>query len=386
MVEPQWKWSHIPGGHQEEYVGTLPEPGRGIVVVQSNSPAAFRVVMSVDDKDSRGTGAPVLCFKVGRHQNTSSAVGMGNPFRNKEPLDSTSEADALAPTDGRLRTYWFMYDREVGIAAFGIEQPQAETVRLLIPLEGMRREVFDQIQFVRFASGKQKASVNLLNITEAIDLSVRRFQFDKFVTPVPWHGACIAFQLPEPMRKMFAEIEAEARKTACAPLHAIAKTEHLVLQVLPLLDSISKSSRYTDTTDWAYIYEEIYGRAFAVLSSAPWTFFNLSGETADSCTAYLTVSPGVEGRNAIRAWMRAMEAAVGWSSEASMKERLSITFAYPIYPIVGDRMLEARHELSRKVDSIVRSHAKTLFDLRGPELRTMVTAFESLPYASARRS
>ncbi|CAK9004074.1 Chaperone protein DnaJ [Durusdinium trenchii] len=132
-----------------------------------------------------------------------TSVGLGNPYLKKEPIDFTKQADALLTNNPeKSRTYWFLYDRIVQVAAMGIQAvPQADVCRLLCRFRdsiGFRAEVCEQVRYIIVSSGKRPVSLRIVHIGPPPDLSIPRHQFDPISwEELPWQGCSCVFQLDE---------------------------------------------------------------------------------------------------------------------------------------------------------------------------------------------
>eukprot|EP00438_Fugacium_kawagutii_P017431 Skav208461 [mRNA] locus=scaffold1104:221196:222862:+ [translate_table: standard] len=85
--------------------------------------SSFHVSFShTDALPIRGTDVPSLRFVVGKRQNSMTSVGLGNPYVKKEPIDFTRQSDALLTSNPeKSRTYWFLYDKVLSVAAMGVQ-------------------------------------------------------------------------------------------------------------------------------------------------------------------------------------------------------------------------------------------------------------------------
>jgi hypothetical protein len=105
-----------------------------------------------------------------------TTVGFGNPYLKKEPVDTTVQPDALlTPDEAKSRTYWFLYDRTVGVAAMGVQYPQTDLTRLLCRFEdsaGFKKEMCESLRYVAVSSGKKPVSLSVKQVLLPPDISI----------------------------------------------------------------------------------------------------------------------------------------------------------------------------------------------------------------------
>merc|ERR1719433_1103688 len=114
-----------------------------------------------------------------------TSVGLGNPYIKKEPVDYTNTHDALLTNDEeRSRTYWFLYDRQVAIAAMGVQvSPQADLCRLCTRFDreanlDFKAEICENLRYVSVSSGKRPVSLRIVRVCAPPDLAIPRMRFD----------------------------------------------------------------------------------------------------------------------------------------------------------------------------------------------------------------
>lgn len=142
----------------------FPEPlgtTRATAVISVLTGSEFRVIFNSEATLSTGTAKPVLCFVIGQDGNSRTTVRQGNPG---VILAETKEERARVPTEkGKEVTFWFSFDVEVGVAAFGLgNQPGSDSTLLVVPdWYGCFEKTNCQL-FIGLANWKQPLELNLV--------------------------------------------------------------------------------------------------------------------------------------------------------------------------------------------------------------------------------
>ncbi|CAK9105008.1 unnamed protein product [Durusdinium trenchii] len=407
-MSADWHWINLPGDRSEQVVadlealggecedGNRPGLGRGVIVVQTNATSSFHVSFShTNTLPIRGTDVPSLRFVVGKRQNSMTSVGLGNPYLKKEPIDFTKQADALLTNNPeKSRTYWFLYDRIVQVAAMGIQAvPQADVCRLLCRFRdsiGFRAEVCEQVRYIIVSSGKRPVSLRIVHIGPPPDLSIPRHQFDPISwEELPWQGCSCVFQLDEKHLELMKRVQALVSASPLGPLYQLVPPECICLNAVRLLDPfrrpelIHQSQSVVaecsgDHVDWAACYAEVHRRLEAVFHSAPWTYWPMRFERAD-CTSVLLAPTGPGSQACVSSWVKAVEEACGLCNAATTREMLTFCFAFEVFPVEGENAAQVRRDLVREIKSILEKEWDTM-DFRCPTLAVWQTKSTWLPF------
>lgn len=173
----------------------LPEPlgtTHAVVVVSIETGSEFRVIFNSEPTLSRDTGKPVLCFVVGQDGNSKTTVRQGNPG---VMLAETTEKRVLLPTEkGKQITFWFSFDADVRVAAFGLgNTPGSDSTVLVVPdWHGCFENAKSQL-FIGLANWKQRVHLNLFHYhTSGLRLNNFPDKFNDDKTMKPFQGVtCI---------------------------------------------------------------------------------------------------------------------------------------------------------------------------------------------------
>lgn len=367
LTSADWHWVNLPGGFQEKLVadicgesigGTV---GRCCIIIQTNSTNPIHVTFSATpDFPTRNSDNPVLRFVVGKRKNSMTTVGIGNPYLKKDPLDLTKQPDALLTTDeAKSRTYWFLYDRCVAVAAMGVQYPQADLTRLLCRLQdssGFRQEMCECLRYVAVSSGKRPCSLSVKQVMLPPDISILPYKFDPQVwCPLAWYGNSCVFSLDEKHQKLVERVQQILMDSPIAPLYGLVDSRCLCLNAFRLLDPLRKAELFpnnSDEVDWATCHKTVYDRAKGVLSSAPWTYAPLAFERAD-CTTISLVPTGEQCQRAIKSWARALQDATGLRSSATNREMLQLTFAFEVFPLEGENAAQTRRDVVKQITDLL---------------------------------
>lgn len=158
-----------------------------VMVVTLLTKNELRVVFNDEPKPSRGTGKTVPCFVIGQYGNSRTTIRAGNPG---VILAETKEKRALLPKEtGKPVSFWFSFDANIRVAAFGLgNQPGSESTLLVVP---DWCECFDRENcrlFVGLANWKEPIHVQLSQYhTSALGLNSYpdKFNDDKTVKFFP---------------------------------------------------------------------------------------------------------------------------------------------------------------------------------------------------------
>lgn len=396
MSSAEWQYVHLPGGNAEQLIADLgagtpelegAEVGRGCIVIQTNSTAAVHVIFSSSPEPSRGSNEPVLRFVVGKRQNSMTSVGLGNPYIKKEPLDTTKQPDALLTTDEeKSRTYWFLYDRIVAVAAMGVQvAPTADLCRLARRLaddSGFKAEACQGVRYVSISSGKRPVSVRVVRVCAPPDVSIPRFRFDPEAwKPLPWNGSSCVFEPDDAHRRLIQQVQAMLMKSPLAAYYEIVPPQCLCLNVYRLLDPLRRVDLLTpeqraegEEMEWMDCHTEVQRRLAPVLVSSQWTYFPLQFDRSD-CTAITLTPISKGGSKAISEWCSAVKQTTGLRNGAVNREMLSLTFAYEIFPVAGEKLAQARRDLVRDITAVLEKEWGWM-EFRCPLLACWVTEHE----------
>jgi len=391
-MSADWHWVNLPGGFTEEVVADLSENfelGRGCIVVQTNATTSFHVGFSHSAAlPLRGTDEPVLRFVVGKRRNTMTSVGFGNPYLKKEPVDHTKAPDALLTSDAeKSRTYWFLYDTAVGVAAMGVQvAPQADLCRLVCRFRdsiGFRAEVCERLRYVVLSSGKQPVSLRVVNICAPPDISIPRFRFDPVTwSALPWQGNSFIFELDDEHRRLVERAQRLLMASPIAPFYSCVEPRCLCLNAYRLLDPLRRLELFpgegAEHLDWAACHGEVHRRLLPVLASAPWTYLPLRFDRAD-CTGITLAPPGKGCGRAVAEWAKAVQHATGLRNNATNREMLSVAFAFEVFPVEGENAAQARRDLVREIGDLLSKEWGTM-EFRVPLLACWQTHTAYVPF------
>eukprot|EP00931_Biecheleriopsis_adriatica_P051136 TRINITY_DN29630_c0_g1_i2.p1 TRINITY_DN29630_c0_g1~~TRINITY_DN29630_c0_g1_i2.p1 ORF type:complete len:422 (-),score=63.81 TRINITY_DN29630_c0_g1_i2:30-1124(-) len=331
--------------------------------------SSFHVSFShTDALPTRGSDVPVLRFVVGKRRNSMTSVGIGNPYLKKEPIDSTNQVDALlTDTPERSRTFWFLYDSNLQVAAMGVQgNPSAASCRLLCRFRdavGFRAEVCEQVRFVSVSSGKRPVSLRVVHVGAPPDVSIRRNMFDPVSwQELPWQGCSCVFQLDAPHLELVQRLQGLLQASPIGPLYELVRPGCICLNAVRLLDPLRRPelfagnsnvvSSHEEEVDWHTCHQEVYRRLQHLFFSAPWTFFPLRVERAD-CTSITLAPTGPGCHKAVWAWVKAVEEATGLRNLATAKEALTLTFAFEVFPVLGENAAQVRRDVVREITALL---------------------------------
>lgn len=379
-----WRWVNLQGGFSEEVIADLCSPesngashGRGCIAIQTNATSSFHVSFShTDALPIRGTENPVLRFVVGKRKNSMTSVGIGNPYVKKEPIDCTRCSDALLTGDPeKSRVYWFLYDRNVGVAAMGVQvTPQADLCRLVCRFRdaiGFRAEVCENLRYIVLSSGKRPVSLRVMSVSAPPDLSIPRYRFDtEQWLNLPWEGTSCVFHIDEARRRLLERVQKVLAASPIAPFYGFVEPSSFCLNAYRLVDPLRKSELFpgqaSDELDMSVCHAEIRNRMAPILESAAWTYFPLKFERAD-CTAIRLTPIGPGCSEAMSHWLKAVQKATQLRNGATQRELLDITFAFQVFPVEGENAQQARREVVREITSMLEKEWG-VSDFRQPSL------------------
>lgn len=375
---------NLQGGFSEELIADLCSPdsgganqGRGCIAIQTNATSSFHVTFShTDTLPTRGTDTPVLRFVVGKRKNSMTSVGIGNPYIKKEPIDFTRCPDALLTGDPeKSRVYWFLYDRNVSVAAMGVQAaPQADLCRLVCRFRdtvGFRAEVCQNLRYLVLSSGKRPVSLRVMNISAPPDVSIPRYRFDpERWLNLPWEGASCILDLDDAHRQLVERVQKILAASPIAPFYGFVEPSSFCLNAYRLIDSLRKSELFPghscDDLDMSACHAEIHGRLSPVLESAPWTYFPLKFDRAD-CTAITLAPLGAGCSKAVSKWLEAVKKVTQLRNGATNRELLTLTFAFEVFPVEGENAQQARRDVVREITSMLEKEWG-IMDFNGPRL------------------
>jgi len=403
----EWHWVNLPGGNAEQVIVDLCEctaddawhstlspegagPGRGCIVVQTNATSSFHVIFSRTPAPSRGSNEPVLRYVVGKRRNSATTVGFGNPYVKKEHLESTTNADALLTSDPeKSRTFWFLYDNSVGVAAMGCQSaPQTDLCRLVCPLRdqlGFREEVCRDLRYISLASGKRPVSLRVVGAGAPPDVSIPRYLFDPVtLQPFPWQGASLVFEPDARLRQLLEAAQKILATSSIAPFYSLIEPRCLCLNAYRLLDphrrgELLQPGEDGDSLTWDACYQEVHTRLSPnVLPSAPWTYWPLRFERA-SATSVMLAAMGPGCSSAIKEWTRAVQTSTGLRNSATNRDMLTMSFAFEVFPVEGEKAQQERKEVVRKITALMEKDWG-IAELRQPLLVTWQTHTDYVHY------
>ncbi|CAE6935806.1 dnaJ [Symbiodinium sp. CCMP2592] len=408
-MSSDWNWINLPGGHAEQLVadlealpaedGNQPCTGRGMIVVQTNATCSFHISFSSTDVlPTRGTDVPTLRFVVGKRRNTMTSVGLGNPYLKKEPIDFTRQQDALLTSNPeRSRTFWFLYDKVVQVAAMGVQGcPQADVCRLLCRFQdsiGFRAEVCENLRYIVISSGKLPVSLRIVHVGPPPDVSIPRHLFDPVEwKELPWQGCSCIFELDEQHLAILKRIQSLLSASPLGPLYQLVPPECLCLNPARLLDPFRRPELLCqgpsvvadspgDEMDWRACFEQVQERLAIPLHSGPWTYWPLRFDRAD-CTTVTLVPTGPVCQQAVSSWVAAVQQASGLRNAAVPREMLTLTFAYEVFPVEGENASQVRRDLVREIKAILDKEWGVM-EFIGPKLALWQTKSRWLPFQAA---
>lgn len=392
----EWRWVNLQGGFSEEVVADLCAGvedaglGRGCIAVQTNALSSFHVSFSSSDAlPARGTDNPVLRFVVGKRKNTMTSVGLGNPYIKKEPIDFTRAPDALlTDSEEKSRTYWFLYDRTIGVAAMGVQlAPQADLCRLCCRFRdamGFRSEACEGLRYVVLSSGKRPVSLRIVRISGPPDVSIPRYRFDPVAwTALPWEGSSCVLEVDEAHRQIVQRAQQILAASPIAPFYGFYEPRCLCVDVYRLLDPLRRGELFARNTGdddpaWAACHAELHKRLRPVLQSAPWTCWSLKFDRTD-CTG-ITLAPSGPGcAKAISEWAKAVQKAGALRNGATSRDMLTLSFAFEVFPVEGENAAQSRRDVIRELSALLEREWGVM-EFRCPQLVCWRTHTEYAPY------
>lgn len=397
----KWNWVNLPGGFQEKVVVDLvglaeshgTGLGRGCVLIQTNATSAFRVIFSeVPTLPIRDSDNPALCFVVGKRKNSCSCVGFGSPYVNKEPAEVTTSQDALlTSTPEKTRIFWFLYDKEVGVCAMGVQHPQPDFSRLVCRFGeergGFRREICENLRYVVVSSGKRPVSLNLMSVMAPPEVSIPQYKFDPRIwTNLPWFGNSLIFDLDQERRRLVKQCQEFLMASEIANLYAVVDPDCLCLNAYPMLDPLNKSQQQffpgedPEEVSWKRCHDRVARSCETVLNSASWTYWPLAFDRADCTTVHLKPT-GERCKSAIQAWMAAVQEGTGLPSQKNTREALSFAFAFEVFPVIGENNQKHRREVVRKITEHLEKNWR-ICEFAEPRLVCWKTHTDFVPFSS----
>lgn len=405
-----WRWVNLPGGNVEQPLVDLCDcterdtwhsdlsfecagPGRGCIVVQTNATSSFHVIFSQTVEASRNTEEPVLRFVVGKRRNSMTSVGLGNPYLKKEPIEFTKSSDALLTGDPeKSRTYWFLYDKHVGVAAMGCQgSPQADLCRLVCRFQdtvGFRAEVCANIRYISLSSGKRPVSLRVIGAGAPPDVSIPRYRFDAVTwQQLPWEGASVVFEPPGHHRQLLERAQHILATSPIAPFYCLIQPRCFCLNVYRLLDphrrcELAAPGEDGEALSWSSCYEEVHRRLEPLtLRSAPWTFWPLRFDRADA-TSVTLASTGLGCTAAIGEWSQQVQACTGLRNSATSREVFMMAFAFEVFPVEGDEATQVRRRVVREINALLEKEWG-VSDFRAPFLATWQTHTDYVRHAGS---
>lgn len=391
-----WRWINLPGGFVEEAAADLAAgsfdgagQGRGCIIIQTNATSSFHVIFSCTPAlPSRGTDNPVLRFVVGKRKNSMTSVGLGNPYMKKDPIDFTKSPDALlTDSEEKSRTYWFLYDRAVSVAAMGVQgAPQADLCRLACRFRdaiGFRAEACDHLQHVAVSSGKRPVSLRIIQVCGPPDISIPRYRFDAEAwDALPWQGSSCVFEVDEAHRRLVEKVQQLLAASPIAPFYGLVEPKCLCLNAYRLLDPLRRNDLFPgaggEDVEWPHCYTELHHRLRPVLDSAPWTYWPLRFDRAD-CTT-ITLAPSGPGcQRGIQEWCKAVQGTTKLRNSATNREMLTLTFAFEVFPVEGENAAQVRRDLVREITAML-EREWAIMEFRCPQMVCWQTHTAYSPY------
>jgi hypothetical protein len=397
-MSAEWHWVNLQGANHEELIADLCEGdgrvegaglGRLLVVVQTNATSSFHISFSSTAAvPFRNTPEPVLRFVVGKRQNSMTSCGLGNPYIKKTPIDFTKSPDALLSDDPeKSRTYWFLYDRDVAVAAMGVQAaPQADLCRLVCRFKdvtGFREEACAQLRYISVSSGKRPVSLRVVGVGAPPDVSIPRFRFDPLAWKgLEWRGSSFVFALDEVHRQLLVKAQKLLAASPIAPFYGITEPHCLCLNAYRLLDPLRRPELFPgqDCADleWPACHAEVHERLAPILSSAPWTYWPLRFEKAD-CTSVTLAPTGKVCSQVISEWAKAVQGASQLRNGALGREMLTLTFAFEVFPVEGENLAQARRDLVREITGMLEKEWG-IMEFRSPFLACWETYTSYVPF------
>jgi hypothetical protein len=322
-----------------------------------------------------------------------TSCGLGNPYLKKNPIDFTKSPDALLTDDPeKSRTYWFLYDRDVAIAAMGVQAaPQADLCRLVCRFQdnlGFRAEACSGLRYVSLSSGKRPVSLRVVGVGAPPDVSIPRFRFDPVTwSALEWRGSSCIFDLDEAHRQIVAKAQKLLAASAVAPFYELVEPSCLCLNAYRLLDPLRRGELFPgqdcEDLEWNACHEEVHQRLMPVLSSAPWTYWPLRFEKAD-CTTVTLAPTGRVCSQAISEWAKAVQGASQLRNGALGREMLTLTFAFEVFPVEGENVAQVRRDLVREITGLLEKEWNVM-EFRSPFLASWETYTKYVPFKGSGR-
>jgi len=325
---------------------------------------------------------------VGKRKNSMTSVGLGNPYINKEPIDYTKDPEALlTDAEDRSRTYWFLYDRDVAVAAMGVQMaPAPDLCRLVCRLRdttGFKAEACENLRYIGISSGKKPVSLRIVRLSAPPDITITKHLFDPVSwTGLPWNGASCIFTPDEVHRKLVERAQGLLAASPIAPFYGFVDRGCLCLNAYRLLDPLRRPELFPGTASddilWESCHTELSHRLDNVLQSASWTYWPLRYDRAD-CTSITLAPTGPGCSRVVSEWLKAVQGASSLRNGAMRNEILTITFAFEVFPVQGEKAVQARRDVLRQIQALLEKEWGVM-EFSGPEIVCWQTHTQYIPF------
>uniref|UniRef100_A0A7S1G7A1 Uncharacterized protein n=1 Tax=Bicosoecida sp. CB-2014 TaxID=1486930 RepID=A0A7S1G7A1_9STRA len=342
-IAPVWERTAMNG--QTEGVGTLPEDGRGCVVVEATG-GEFVLTMSVSGF-TLPPAKPTLAFHVGRDARHPTEVRFGDagPYES----DRTTRADALCPGDDATRCFWFSFDRATGVAALGVGRVPGLGPRIVV-VDRSGHRLVDGVRHVGMANWSHAVRLRVLAIEPPPPLacSPQRALADGSFTPVNSvavvsdisraraSGAPLAGDADDaaaPWLSCLEAAQAALIESPLAPFFVPVPLGGVVVATLyeclnettiGLHRAFASETKFDsgddghDDAEWMRAFHDVRHRARDVLASAEWTVFQVEAAGVSEGLDTVVLRPATAcQRRAANAWAAAMRRDTGLPNTAA---------------------------------------------------------------------
>eukprot|EP01029_Cantina_marsupialis_P001744 TRINITY_DN1156_c0_g2_i1.p1 TRINITY_DN1156_c0_g2~~TRINITY_DN1156_c0_g2_i1.p1 ORF type:complete len:425 (-),score=129.25 TRINITY_DN1156_c0_g2_i1:550-1824(-) len=344
----------------EVYVGEIPTPGRGSVVIRARG-GEFRIMFSPTTENTRNIRAPNLCFVIGKNENTESTVGIGNPSYIE--FDTTYEPEAVMSNDYE-QLYWFSFDQSIGMAAFGVGTP-GENIQLLV--KSAELENMAPLKHIGLSNWIQHVHLEIESIDEPFDLLAFSHKFNADGSPKRFRGnslICFVDKASKPFEKLVKAQELIAA-SPLAPYYALLEPSSFHVTVCDLFVESRRKDLLPDTS-WADI-DQFVNKRTADLRKHCWgqdTPLKMGFQGLSHSLATVALQAVGDDNKIIQEWRDKVHTCT--NLEPPVGYQFHTSFAYQIFPFgEGDKVKEAMWSLRLKLMELLQG---ITFELRNPTL------------------
>merc|ERR1712217_697376 len=169
-------------------------------------------------------------------------------------------------------------------------------------------------------------------------------------------GNSCVFLLDELHKQLVVKAQKLLAGSPIAPFYCLVEPDCFCLNAYRLLDPLRRPELFpgydVDELDWMTCHDEVYRRVAPVLQSAPWTFWPLKFERAD-CTTITLSSSGAGCTRVISEWCKALQQSTGLRNVASNREMLTLSFAFEVFPVEGENVVQVRRDLVKEITNVL---------------------------------